>query len=201
LVRTITSAKRLAHRFDVALELKHPVDRIHVVMTPAARKWWRKTGSALSVEARKRIGEPGAFDDSRRNGGTAPPRAGNAGRASRLPVRANGAAHATRLQQHHLIVETLDEKMVDPDFAQFVDDHRRCPQARTGKQIGAAASSCRSKKPGEKRHRVKAGTSSTRAGIELLEKFAARAGSQSGRTVFPPLARDDQGPLRSRSCR
>jgi len=32
------------------------------------------------------------------------------------------------------LVETLDEKMVDPDFAQFVDDHRGVPKRGTGKQ-------------------------------------------------------------------
>src|ERR1022692_4753334 len=65
---------------------------------------------------------------------------------------ANGAANATRLQQYHVIVQTLDEKVVDTDFAQFVDDHRGIPERGIGKQTAQKSRLARSEKPGEQRH-------------------------------------------------
>jgi hypothetical protein len=38
---------------------------------------------------------------------------------------ADGAAEAARLQHHHRLVDPLEQVMVEADFAELVDQHRR----------------------------------------------------------------------------
>ena len=69
------------------------------------------------------IGEPGALDHQpaeRRYDAPLAPRMEIAHRVRQFA--ADCAAETPRTQQHHLIVKTFDEMMVDPDLAKFVDD-------------------------------------------------------------------------------
>jgi hypothetical protein len=52
----------------------------------------------------------------------------------RRQLAADGAAQAARLQQHHGVLDALQQVMVEPDLAKLVDQHRGVGQRRMAKQ-------------------------------------------------------------------
>ena len=49
-------------------------------------------------------------------------------------LAADRAADAARLQHHHSLVDALEEMMVEPDFAELVDQYRGVGQRRVAQQ-------------------------------------------------------------------
>ena len=49
-------------------------------------------------------------------------------------IAADRAAHAARTHQHHVAVDLLDEKMVEADLAEFIDEDERIGERRRGEQ-------------------------------------------------------------------
>ena len=86
-------------------------------------------------EDRERIGEAGAFDHQppeRRHQPAFAPRMQVPDR--RRQLAADGAADAARLQQHHRLVDALEQMMVEPDLAELVDQHGGVGQRRIAQQ-------------------------------------------------------------------
>ena len=91
----------------------------------------------------ERVGQAGALDDQ-------PPEARHLPALAlrmqvpdrRRQLAADGAAQAARLQQHHGVVDALQQMMVEPDLAEFVDQHRGIGERRIGRAGAAAAWSC-----------------------------------------------------------
>ena len=52
----------------------------------------------------------------------------------RRKLAADGAADAAGLQQHHRVVDALEQMMIEPDLAEFVDQHGGVGQRRIGQQ-------------------------------------------------------------------
>jgi hypothetical protein len=52
----------------------------------------------------------------------------------RRQLAADGAAQAARLQQHHGVVDALEQMMVEPDLAELVDQHGGVAECRIGQQ-------------------------------------------------------------------
>ncbi len=169
----------LTHRFNVALELKHPLTASTVVTTPGGAKMVAQNRIGLERrEHREGIGEPGAFDHQppeRRYQPPLAPRMEIADRARQFA--ANGAAHAARFEQHHLIVQPLDQKVIDSDFAEFVDDDGGVPERGIGQQAAQQRGLAEPRKPVSSVTGVKAGkiemaeAPSPMTGIQSIEKF------------------------------
>jgi hypothetical protein len=49
-------------------------------------------------------------------------------------IAAQGAAQAAALQQHHALPDRLDQQVIEPDLAKFVDDHRGLRERGIGDQ-------------------------------------------------------------------
>ena len=49
-------------------------------------------------------------------------------------IAAQRAAQAAALQQHHAVVDRLDQQVVEPDLAELVDDHRGLGERRVAQQ-------------------------------------------------------------------
>ena len=62
---------------------------------------------------------------------------------------AHGAAHAARLQQHHRVVDALDEMVVEADLAEFVDQHGGVGERGIGEQALEQRRLARAEKAGE----------------------------------------------------
>ncbi|MCY1298490.1 hypothetical protein D9M70_479800 [compost metagenome] len=63
---------------------------------------------------------------------------------------ANGAAETAGLQQHHGVVDALDEMVVESHFAEFVDQHRGVAERRVGKQTRQQRRLARPQETGQK---------------------------------------------------
>ncbi len=49
-------------------------------------------------------------------------------------IAANGAADAARTHHDHVAVDFLDEQMIEPDIAKFIDQHERVGEFGRGQQ-------------------------------------------------------------------
>ena len=122
--------RHLLHRLREALEIGSAVHGIdhgdHVAQPemPAQRRVGREPG-----HDRHRVGEAGGLDhhplERRHLAALHPPVQPLQPVAQ---VAADRAADAAALEQHHLLVDLLDQQMVEPDLAELVDQHGRAAQ-------------------------------------------------------------------------
>ena len=101
----------------------HRVDQRHHAVEPEAEA---EIGVARQQgQDRRRIGEPGRFDDDAADlGDAAIVEAAQQVLESDDQVAAHRAADAAGGQRDDVVLGPLDEKMVEADLAELVDDHR-----------------------------------------------------------------------------
>src|ERR1700733_7044267 len=96
------------------------------------------TQNRVGLERRKyreRLGQPGGLDNQPPERWHHPAFAPGVEIAyGERQFTADSAAETPRSQQHHSLVDPLDEMMIEPDFAEFVDQHRGSGQRRIGQQ-------------------------------------------------------------------
>ncbi|MCY1241412.1 hypothetical protein D9M72_543090 [compost metagenome] len=145
----------------------------------------------------ERVGKSGAFDDDaaeRRDQPALPLRVQILDRIGKLA--AHRAAETARLQEHHGVVDALDQVMVEADLAELVDEDSGVGKGWVGKQ---ARQQRRLTGAEEAREQIDRGQErdlrlSHRSRPPQRQSGRDRAGRRGGRKAVRPPARDGRDP-------
>ena len=115
---------------------------------------------------------------SRRNGGSRP----RSRRECRSLIAVESsprmrAADAARLQHHHFLVDALEQVVVEPDLAEFVDQYGGVGQRRVEQQPPQQRRLARAEKSGDQRHRREIGRRLSQARVPWRRSVPASSGS------------------------
>ena len=105
---------------------------------------------AEGEEDRRGVREPCGLDDQPAVGRNLAPGAPAVERDDRvLEVAPDGAAEAAALQQHRVLVHRLDQKVVEADGAELVDQHRGIGQGRVAQHVVEQRRLAAAEEPGD----------------------------------------------------
>ena len=159
-----------------------------VVMTLPRRKWCLQHRVGLHRgEDGKRIGQARALDDQPAEARHLPTLAlAMQVLDRRRQLAADGAAQAARLQQHHGVVDALQQMMIEPDLAELVDQHGGVGQRRIGQQALQKRGLARTQEARDQVDRDEDGLSHRSASSRMMR--SGSSGSQGRPSSFSAVA-------------